>query len=155
MGGFGGGAFIFNQIQTAIVNPSNVSVNPESGYFEDPELLARVPYLMLYLGAVYFTLSFLAGCLMQAPPATCLDDEDCEASEGYKINEGVDMEVKKADINDVIIEEEKDEDVKNISEVKEAFKSRYFYLLWITRFSVVLITQVLAGFYKSFGITFI
>ena len=40
VGGFGGGAFIFNQIQTAILNPNNVEVN-EDGYFTDPDLLSR------------------------------------------------------------------------------------------------------------------
>ncbi len=37
----------------------------------------------------------------------------------------------------------------------QALKSREFYILWITRFSVVLITQTIAGFYKAFGQTFI
>ena len=48
VGGFGGGAFIFNQIQTAILNPENLA--PEGEYFTDEQLLQRVPKLMLILG---------------------------------------------------------------------------------------------------------
>ena len=48
VGGFGGGAFIFNQIQTAILNPDNIATDGE--YFTDEELLNRVPNLMLILG---------------------------------------------------------------------------------------------------------
>ena len=38
---------------------------------------------------------------------------------------------------------------------KEALCRREFYLLWVTRLSVVLITQVVAAMYKAFGQTFI
>ena len=56
VGGFGGGAFIFNQIQTAILNPNNIapSEKTDSGdYFTDEELLMKVPSLMLILGGTY------------------------------------------------------------------------------------------------------
>ena len=38
---------------------------------------------------------------------------------------------------------------------KEAFRRKEFYILWFTRLSVVLITQVVAALYKAFGTTFI
>merc|ERR1719447_619638 len=37
----------------------------------------------------------------------------------------------------------------------EALRKKEFYLLWLTRFSVVLITQSVSGFYKAFGQSFI
>ena len=55
VGGFGGGAFVFNNIQTAILNPDNVSPatsGPDEGYFTNEELLARVPSLLLILGGI-------------------------------------------------------------------------------------------------------
>lgn len=48
VGGFGGGSFIFNLIQTALVNPNNVSID-ESGYFTNPDVIDRVPNLLLTL----------------------------------------------------------------------------------------------------------
>merc|ERR1719312_1849716 len=38
---------------------------------------------------------------------------------------------------------------------KKAFRRKELYLLWVTRLSVVLITQVIANIYKTFGQTFI
>lgn len=38
---------------------------------------------------------------------------------------------------------------------KEAFKRKELYMLWFTRFSVVLITQSVSGFYKAYGQKFI
>jgi hypothetical protein len=66
VGGFGGGAFIFNQIQTAILNPDNVST--DGLYFQDPALLARVPGLLLTLAGVYLALQLVA-CSMVTEPA--------------------------------------------------------------------------------------
>merc|ERR1719495_1364106 len=38
---------------------------------------------------------------------------------------------------------------------RKAFRRKELYLLWVTRLSVVLITQVIANIYKTFGQTFI
>jgi hypothetical protein len=70
VGGFGFGAFVFNQIQTAILNPDNVAIDPESGYFTDPDLLARVPGLMVILASIYLAICIVA-CLMITEPHTC------------------------------------------------------------------------------------
>ena len=66
VGGFGGGAFIFNQIQTAILNPGNLSTEGE--YFEDPALLARVPGLLLTLAGLYLSLQVT----QSVSPSTCV-----------------------------------------------------------------------------------
>ena len=131
VGGFGGGAFVFNNIQTAILNPDNVSPaisGPDEGFFTDAELLARVPDLLLILGGIYFTLGMIACLLITQPPEDWLEknagDEDAKLSQEYVTP-------------------------------LEAFKRRELYLLWLTRLSVVLISNVVSGFYKAFGQTFI
>ena len=131
VGGFGGGAFVFNNIQTAILNPDNVSPatsGPDEGYFTDEELLARVPSLLLILGGIYLTLGMIACLLITQPPDDWLD--------------------KNAGEDDVKLSQE-------YVTPFEAFKRRELYLLWITRLSVVLISNVISGFYKAFGQTFI
>ena len=52
VGGFGLGAFIFNQIQTAYLNPLNQKLNKD-GFFTDEKILNRVPSLFLLLGCLY------------------------------------------------------------------------------------------------------
>ena len=50
--------------------------------------------------------------------------------------------------------EETDTDTETVT-WKQAFRTKELYLLWITRLSIVLISQVIAGLYKAFGTTFI
>ena len=82
VGGFGGGALVFNYIQTAILNPNNVSPassGPDEGYFTDEELLSRVPNLLLILAGIYLGLGLLACLLITQPPSSWLakfSDED-------------------------------------------------------------------------------
>lgn len=133
VGGFGGGAFVFNNIQTAILNPDNVvpaNSGPDAGYFTDPDLLSRVPNLLLILGAIYFTLGMIACLLITQPPDDWLDQNTDEGDADVKLSE-------------------------DYVTPFEAFQRRELYLLWITRLSVVLISQVISGFYKAFGQTFI
>ena len=73
--GFGGGALVFNYIQTAIINPNNISPDSsgsDDGYFTDPELLGRVPNLLLILAGIYLGLGLLACLLVTQPPDSWL-----------------------------------------------------------------------------------
>ena len=139
VGGFGGGAFVFNQIQTAILNPDNIA--PAGEYFTDPHLLDRVPTLMLILGALYLSIQMIA-CFLVTEPTH--DPELLPAVE----DDAADEEKKEKILMD-------QDDGESYVTPREAFKRRELYLLWLTRFSVVLITQSVSGFYKAFGQTFI
>ena len=141
VGGFGGGAFIFNQIQTAILNPDNLSTDGE--YFTDEELLGRVPSLMLILGALYFSIQLFACFLVTEPKinSELLPKSEEESMEGEK--------------KEKILMDQVQDDGETFVSPRDALRRREFYLLWLTRFSVVLITQSVSGFYKAFGQTFI
>ena len=153
VGGFGGGAFVFNQVQTAIVNPDNVAVATSGinkGYFTDPGVLERTPYLLLILGAIYFVMGITGSLLVIQPPHDWL--VSCEKN----INEGKD------NLGTDSVESISMDNAEKLSDSglvyntwKEALMRIEFYLLWITRLSVVLITQVVAALYKAFGQTFI
>merc|ERR550532_2355079 len=135
VGGFGGGAFIFNQIQTAILNPNNVST--DGLYFEDAALLARVPNLLLLLASLYLTLQMVA-CFMVTEPS--VDEELVPKNEDDNGNQEILMDQV---------------DGEAYVTPKEALKRKEFYMLWVTRFCAVLITQSVSGFYKAFGQSFI
>ncbi|XP_040574166.1 apicoplast pyruvate carrier 1 [Lepeophtheirus salmonis] len=127
--GYGGGSFIFNQIQTNYINPENFlieSSGQDYGYFTNPILLNRLPQLILLLGGIYFFMSLLGALLIVQP---------CE--EWYNdIDQNID--------NNTIYESWID-----------ILKSKELYLLWISRFALQFFSQVIGGFYKTFGLTFI
>lgn len=56
------------------MNPDNLAIDEESGYFTEPALLARVPGLMLTLAGIYLSICFVA-CLMITEPQTCSTPE--------------------------------------------------------------------------------
>ncbi|KAF6033714.1 hypothetical protein EB796_007979 [Bugula neritina] len=75
--GFGGGAFIFDQVQTAFLNPHNVKAvgakelgtSQDIGddkYFNDDSVLAQVPNMFILLGVCYATLQ-IVGVLLLFP----------------------------------------------------------------------------------------
>jgi len=72
VGGFGLGAFIFNQIQTAYLNPANHKLDDHGEFFTDNKILNRVPSLFLLLGALYAVIQCLAVFLIRSPPETDL-----------------------------------------------------------------------------------
>ncbi|TRY78835.1 hypothetical protein TCAL_06757 [Tigriopus californicus] len=151
VGGFGGGAFIFNQIQTAILNPENVNI-AESGYFEDEDLLKRVPGLMLILSAIYVSIQLVA-CLMVTEPPACQFLDNRKELDGYASPVDSSSPVE-SPVKQEVLSKESEAFELDITP-REAIRRREFYILWLTRFSVVLVTQTIAGFYKAFGQTFI
>jgi len=131
VGGFGGGSLVFNYIITAIINPDNISPassGVDEGYFTDPDLLSRVPGLLLILSGIYLGLGLLACLLITQPPEDWLSSFKDETT-GNLDNEYVTP--------------------------LEAFTRKEFYLLWVTRLSVVMLSNVISAFYKVFGQTFI
>ena len=56
------------QIQTAILNPSNVAADPETLYFTDEALLERVPTLMLILSGIYLSVQVRSSVLVRLQP---------------------------------------------------------------------------------------
>jgi len=137
VGGFGGGAFIFNQIQTAFLNPDNISTDGD--FFEDDQLLDRVPSLLLLLASIYLVME-LVGWILMTEPVTAKREQVSKKEE--------DKEDNTSD-QEIMMEEEE------FVMPKEALLRREFYMLWVSRFCANMITLSVAGFYKAFGQSFI
>ena len=82
--GYGGGALVFNFVQTEYLNPHNYSptkVCPDRShekYFDNESLLNRVPSSFLFLGGIYFIIQFV-GCLMIFEPRKSSGNRRCAA----------------------------------------------------------------------------
>ncbi|XP_071085862.1 apicoplast pyruvate carrier 1-like isoform X1 [Haliotis cracherodii] len=70
--GFGGGAFIFDQVQTAYINHNNLKPQAEEvggeSYFTQPEVLDKVPKMFLILGACYIVMQIIGILFISDPP---------------------------------------------------------------------------------------
>lgn len=69
LAGFGIGTFIFNMVQTAYVNPDNLSpLETAEGYFTQESILDKVPNLFVFIGSIYAAMQFVGCCLLFKPP---------------------------------------------------------------------------------------
>ncbi|XP_076453917.1 apicoplast pyruvate carrier 1-like isoform X2 [Babylonia areolata] len=161
--GFGGGAFIFNLVQTAFINPENkppdTNVHGEM-YFSQEDILQRVPYTFLVLGGTYAVMQLLGCVLLSNPPShqasysplpteqqedsevTSLDDPQCNAADGRSSADHV------SDTSQLVRKEE-------ALGPRDVLKQKAFYQLWfifLLNGQGVLFVSTL---YKAYGQTFI
>ena len=137
----------------------------------DEDVLNRVPELLLILAAIYFVLGMTGALLVVQPPQEWLleqenkkkrlaegklnDNEGFSHVEGLESDRGHNLDNK---TNPKLLPSDQSEEKEALLPYvswKDAFRCKEFYILWVTRLSVVLITQVVAAMYKAFGQTFI
>lgn len=158
VGGFGMGAFIFNQVQTVYLNPWNHELDKD-GYFSNDEVLERVPSVFLLLGTIYGMMQLVAVLLITSPNEDDLasniplvthavDDEEVLYQSTGNINEAG---VSSPSINNINLNPPESENLKP----SQIVKTKEFWILWGT---FVLNTQAIGyinSMYKAFGQTFI
>ena len=125
-------------------------------YFDDPELLSRVPGLLLTLAAIYFVMGLTGALLIIQPPDDWLtlqkkaDDVAMAAPNGGpSVPDEVSM-TSSSNMDSTATSETVGEGGGQRPPIpapifvswKKALMRREFYQLWATRLSVVLITQV-------------
>jgi len=164
VGGFGLGAFIFNQIQTAYLNPWNRSLD-SSGFFTDNEILERVPSVFLLLGSMYTVMQLLAIVLIIPPTdedvastvpivSSAVDDEEIiYENESYPELSPGSRSTSSSSLQEMqqVVYHGDDENLKPSQVVKT-------YEFWILWFTFLLNTQAVGyinSMYKAFGQTFI
>ena len=68
LGGYGFGSFIFAQVSTQLVNPDNLSTDPNltdgNIDFFDPEVADRVPYMIQTLVYIWIFIVFISVLLI-------------------------------------------------------------------------------------------
>lgn len=130
--GYGISSTIMNQVQLAITNPNDVeAISPDGtddAYFEDPDVLERVPTLLYSLAGIYAIFQLIGILLTSDPP---------------------DFEAPKVSFRWSSLKEA----LKGFG--SSVLTRREFYLLFITRFCFTIVTQTIPTYYKAFGLTFI
>ncbi|KAI3384224.1 hypothetical protein SNEBB_007133 [Seison nebaliae] len=134
--GFGLGAMVFNPLQSIYLNPNNLSPNvsfsqefPDELYFDQKEILDRVPSLFIILSVCY-TLLFVIGnfIICRKPHALLLENERKPTRMNY--------------LNCFI-------------QVKNLIKNPNFITLYLTFIFNTFAITIITSMYKAFGQTFI
>ncbi|KAL8595959.1 hypothetical protein ACOMHN_018271 [Nucella lapillus] len=170
--GFGGGAFIFNLVQTAYINPHNkspdLSVNGGQ-YFTQEDVLERVPNVFLILGGTYAVIQ-LVGCLLLSNPPTyqlssytfLLPEEKATekavaappdtAESSASDDRSVVGDAGNGSDADWLVRKEAEERALG---PKDLFKQKSFYLLWFIFLLNGQGVMFISSLYKAYGQTFI
>ena len=128
--------FIFLQIERT---------GPNAGYFTEEIVLNRVPGLLLLLAGVYLVLGLFGSLMINQPPEDWIRRKSVSK---YNESDSIEMNTD----NEKPMLEIKSEDDAYIH-WKDALRMKEFYILWITRLSVVLITQVCKIFFEFVSIS--
>ncbi|XP_064609243.1 uncharacterized MFS-type transporter YhjX-like [Liolophura sinensis] len=154
VGGIGGGAFIFDQIQTAYVNPLNkkpeLQYKGESDrYFNQKDILSRVPICFLMLGGLYACLQIIGVIMMTNPPGYTYYEEEISVKESVDKLEGV------VSINRELSKGDHRETVQREFKPSAMLKTWAFYNLWLMLLSIEQAIVFVSSLWKAYGQTFI
>ena len=110
---------------------------PNAGYFVEETLLNRVPGLLLILAGLYLLLGISGSLMICQPPEDWIQRKSFSKL-GFDQNS---IELNAENEKPMLVTSKNNSDDSYVS-WKDALKMKEFYLLWITRLSIVLITQV-------------
>eukprot|EP00058_Branchiostoma_floridae_P015308 XP_002600796.1 hypothetical protein BRAFLDRAFT_95083 [Branchiostoma floridae] len=159
LAGLGGGSFIFDQVQTAYLNPNNLSPDvedpedPSSKYFDNKEILDKVPVCFLMLGGTYAAIQLLGALMIADPPEKLQADP-----------EKVDPLVRSPSEGSLNFDAQEDSSVLNERLVPkpierrslspgQMLKTREFYMLWFMYFLNGNAVTFISTLWKAFGQT--
>ncbi|CAH1782091.1 unnamed protein product [Owenia fusiformis] len=166
--GFGAGAFIFDQVQTAFINPGNLKPNitmysNNEKYFGQPVVLDNIPPVFLLLGAIYAVMQLLGILLIAEPPkiqdenqkllsSSKDDDDNCSHDNTYDITKQA-----SSDEENHSIRADWETHITEIPSVhpRDVLKTRHFWTLWATFLVNGQGIVFFSSLYKAYGQTFI
>ncbi|TRY67487.1 hypothetical protein TCAL_07649 [Tigriopus californicus] len=141
--GYGFGSMIWNPLETGFVNPLNrdpvVGTNGTDAYFEDPDVLARIPKLFYLLGGTFIVMQIVSIILLRVPTEEelaemqpILDNKDDKDGDQENANEGT-FSLKPMQV----------------------LKTSEFYKMWVSFLAMNMINMFINNYQKSFGQLFI
>ncbi|XP_046370771.2 oxalate:formate antiporter-like isoform X1 [Haliotis rufescens] len=162
--GFGGGAFIFDYVQTWYINPDNEYLDNNSttqNFFTQEAILNRVPRVFSVLGACYAALQVMGIILLTDPPnVQQIEGEEENVREEMFTDSGEREDRRMLEESSSLLQETPN--MTSASLVEEAYvswrhswKTKDFWLLW---FALLLNSQGLvffSSFWKAYGLSII
>jgi len=65
---FGAAPFIFNPMQSKLVNPTNVAMNDRFGFTKNQDIVERIPIMFIYVGAIFLAMQAVSLLMIRSPP---------------------------------------------------------------------------------------
>ncbi|BFZ00819.1 hypothetical protein BsWGS_03857 [Bradybaena similaris] len=161
--GFGGGAFIFDQVQTAFINPDNLKpdlVVSGDRYFSQDVVLDQVPWMFILLGGCYAFMQLIGSLLLCNPPYSelneCVHIVEEEHNQTTFVEEDKKRLTEPVSESDQLVNREKSEIGDDITlKPVDVLRSRYFYFIWLMFVFNGQGSLFISTLYKAYGQTFI
>lgn len=160
LAGHGGSSVIFTQVVTAYINPENLKPNVTIGdekYFDNEDLLERVPGCFIMLGCTFLALQIIGTAMILPPPPDEEETNITSTNQNGQIQENGIQTLGAASSEKQTTETKMvptQTEVHSFSPI-QILRKRQFYILW---FICVLNGQsilFISGLYKAYGQTFI
>ncbi|CAG2161080.1 unnamed protein product [Oppiella nova] len=141
-------SFIFTQIQTFYLNPNNVKPNSD-GYFDETEMLSKVPKLFNLLSGIYAVMGLIGVCLI-------FDSEEPRPNHTVQTdpNDNPISTSMNFDDNEILVTTTTHSVFQTQYSIRHAINTRFFTMLWFTfafsTQSVYFINSMIKAFGQSY-----
>ncbi|XP_054166488.1 uncharacterized protein LOC128963960 [Oppia nitens] len=153
-------SFIFIQMQTFYLNPNNITPNSD-GYFDETELLSKVPKLFTLLSLVYGFIGFLGVCLIFNSDDNYSERQSNQTIDVINVNDSCDNDVYSSTTtttnngdNENLMNQSIESNEVNYS-LRYAIKTPLFTILLITFALSTQTTYLMNSMIKAFGQSYI
>lgn len=167
LSGYGISSLVFTAVQTAYINPSNVEpVGPicdiedsprscdNEKYFEDPEMMDKIPTMFLLLGGVYASLQLLTSIFIVNPPPPlplANGEKHPIIVHGKAPSPRVYSPSTSMARSELINKKFETLTAVNVTPIN-LLRKPSFYIIWLMFFCIGISTTFITTLYKSFGL---
>eukprot|EP01083_Nonionella_stella_P176154 615647_1 len=145
IGVFGGSPLLWDYVQTYIVNPNDVPIDPLIGYANSPLIIERIPYMFVYIVCIQIIMQLIALCVVINPPWYSTEIQQNKAQLGKS-----DHDLSKSNIS-----REQTEYELNSLTMQMTVRLPTFWMLWINNFLYSFVLMWIAAEWKEFAMSYL
>eukprot|EP01084_Bolivina_argentea_P311899 539934_1 len=138
-GVFGGSPLLWDYIQTYIVNPSGMSIDPNTGYSKDENIVNRIPYMFGYIGIICACLQIITIIFVSNPEWYQCQSKILDIPSGNESK--ISLQQSQYDANSLTL--------------SETIQTFMFWILWIDFLLFTFVLMFIASEWKVIAINFL
>jgi len=142
---FGSGAFVFDSIQTKLVNPHNLAIDASYGYVLQMDVVSRIPFMFAYVAAIMFTMQLIGIMCVRSPPWFISDSEHAASADIHGGGGDLKKEKSKTQLK-----------YESYSmTLRQAASFWVFWELWINNFLYCIVLMFITAEWKIFATNYL